>query len=111
MFDLVRALNRFVDQQRLEEADRQAEDVETLLRGAAVLKELAAILGLFRRPPEQKAGADDQMVTRLLDLLVELRAEARKRKDFATADRIRDALGELGVVLEDRPTGTEWVRR
>ncbi len=111
MFDLVRALNRFVDQQQLEQPDRSPADVETLTRGATVLKELAGVLGLFRRPPEQKATGDDELLGRLLDLLVDLRAEARKKKDFATADRIRDALGELGVALEDRPTGTEWARR
>jgi len=111
MFDLVRALNRFVDQQRLEEPDRSPADLETLTRGTTVLKELAGVLGLFRRPPEQPGAADDRLVGQLLDLLIDLRTEARKRKDFATADRIRDALGELGVALEDRPTGTEWVRR
>jgi cysteinyl-tRNA synthetase len=46
-----------------------------------------------------------------MKLLIELRAEARKKKDFATADRIRVTLGEIGVALEDRPGGTEWSRK
>ena len=45
---------------------------------------------------------------RRLGLMVELRAEARKRKDFAVADRIRDGLVKMGVTLEDRKDGTVW---
>ena len=41
-------------------------------------------------------------------LLIDLRAEARKNKDFSTADRIRDGLSEIGVTIEDRKDGTGW---
>ena len=44
----------------------------------------------------------------LMDLLIDLRKEARANKDFATADQIRDALKDAGVTLEDRAGGTEW---
>jgi cysteinyl-tRNA synthetase len=44
----------------------------------------------------------------LMQLLIELRAELRKAKNFALADQIRKRLGELGVTLEDRPGGTGW---
>ena len=43
-------------------------------------------------------------------LLIDVRAAARKSKDFATGDRIRKRLTEIGITLEDRPTGTEWRR-
>jgi cysteinyl-tRNA synthetase len=42
--------------------------------------------------------------------LIDVRAGARKNKDFATADTIRKRLGEIGIALEDRPDGTEWTR-
>ncbi len=109
LFDLVRRLNKFVDDERLEEPGNRAPGkLEVLKRGAAVLCEVSATLGLFRRPPKEEPAGDDQLVGKLMDLLIEIRAEARKGKDFATADRIRSSLAELGITLEDRPGGTEW---
>ena len=43
-----------------------------------------------------------------MQLLIDLRAEARKAKNFALADQIRQRLGQIGVTLEDRPGGTGW---
>ncbi len=65
-------------------------------------------MGLFSRPVEQEKAGDDGRFGKLMALLIELRAEARKKKDFATSDRIRNALTEAGITLEDRPGGTEW---
>ena len=108
LFELVRRLNKFVDDRKLEEKNSgDSAGPSALRKGAKTLRELSAALGLFREPP-QDASADDELVGKLLDLLLEVRAEARKTKDFATADRIRNSLAELGVTLEDRPGGTEW---
>jgi len=111
LFDLVRRLNKFVDDERLEGSKGKAAAVESLRRGATTLRELAGTLGLFRKPVEQKGGADDALVDGLMRLLIDLRAAARKNKDFATADQIRNRLGELGLTLEDRPGGTEWTKQ
>jgi len=121
LFDLVRRLNKFADDEKLEEAaKRDAARLAALEQGAKTLRELGATLGLFRKPPTPTTGtlshgADaflvrgpDALIPQLLDLLVELRTNARKAKDFASADRIRTRLAELGVTLEDRPGGTEW---
>ena len=40
--------------------------------------------------------------------MIDLRADARKNKNFAVADKIRDGLGPIGITLEDRAGGTEW---
>jgi cysteinyl-tRNA synthetase len=110
LFDLVRELNKYADQEGLEQpAKRDPAKLASLKRATVVFKELAGTLGLFRRPPEEAAPTgDNELTARLLDLLVEIRAEARKARDFATADKIRDSLAEIGVALEDRPGGTEW---
>jgi cysteinyl-tRNA synthetase len=75
-----------------------------------MLGELAGTLGLFRQPPPRRASEDDSLLGPIMELVIELRAAARKNKDFATADKIRKRLTELGVALEDRPGGTEWTR-
>ncbi|MBX3412257.1 MAG: cysteine--tRNA ligase [Pirellulales bacterium] len=112
LFDLVRLLNKFVDENKLEERDKQTPELMGRLReGALTLRELSAILGLFREPVVQAdaAGGDD-LADGLMQLIIEIRAESRKKKDFATADKIRDALTALRVTLEDRPDGTGWKR-
>jgi cysteinyl-tRNA synthetase len=55
-------------------------------------------------------AADDGLETKVAPLL-EARSEARKRKDFAESDRIRDELLAMGVEIKDGPTGTTWSRR
>ena len=111
LFDLVRSLNKLADTEKLEEGTPSAAKLEQFKRGAALLRELSATLGLFLKPVEAKAaGGDGALVGQLVELLIEARANARKNKDFATADTIRKRLGEIGIVLEDRPGGTEWTR-
>ena len=70
---------------------------------------MANTVGLFRAPVAeagQPTGANDELVGKLMKLFIEVRADARKNKNFATADGIRKGLTAIGVVLEDRPDGT-----
>jgi cysteinyl-tRNA synthetase len=65
------------------------------------------ILGLI--PDEiSGTGGSPGLEEALIRLLVDLRATARKNKDYATSDAIRDRLAEIGVILEDRSDGTVW---
>jgi cysteinyl-tRNA synthetase len=61
-------------------------------------------LGLFERPPSSRGGAWSTLVPILLDA----RARARSRGDFAEADRIRDQLTAIGVRVEDGAGGSRW---
>ena len=75
---------------------------------AQLYRELGGqVLGVV---PEQAAatGADAEREAGLIRLLIEMRAEARARKDFAASDKIRDRLKDLGVTLEDGKSGTTW---
>ena len=111
LFDFVRSVNKFIDQHGLE-ANKPAAELAALEAKLLVLRELTGVLGLFLEPPKAAAGgADEGLVAKLMELVIEIRANARKAKDFATADLVRNRLGEAGVVLEDRPDGTGWSRK
>ena len=109
LFDLVRTLNKFADAASLEDANaRNEQDVATFKLGVTTLRELTQVLGLFREPPQKDSGGDDALVGKLVDLLIQIRKDARANKDFATSDRVRDELAAMGVVLEDRKGETTW---
>jgi cysteinyl-tRNA synthetase len=78
---------------------------------AARLKATAGLLGLLQDNPEdwfkRAPGADDVDADEI-ERLIEARNAARKDRDFATADRIRDELTERGIELEDGAGGTRW---
>ena len=109
LFDMTRLLNRAIEEKKLETAGTDADKAE-LVEAATVLKELAQILGVFREEPAEPAAADDGLTDALMKILIELRLAAKKRKDFETADKIRDDLKAVGIVLEDRPGETTWSR-
>lgn len=81
---------------------------------ASQLKALAGILGLLGREPRQflqGGGRVDGDEEKWIEEQIRARVEAKKLKNFAEADRIRNELFEKGIVLEDRPGGkTEWRR-
>ncbi len=92
---------------RLHRASSAAEREEV----AGRLRASAALLGLLGQDPAAwlRGGTGGLDETRIEALLAE-RAEARRKRDFATADRIRDELARAGIVIEDTPQGTIWRR-
>jgi len=96
---------------RLGDAARKAADPRDRKAAKAALLGAGRFLGLLQQDPEawfkhdaSGGGVDTAWVERLL---VE-RAEARKRRDFTTSDRIRDELAAAGVIIEDGPQGARW---
>ena len=108
LYELLTALNRFVDTRGLEAGKGTPDDLRAFERGVLTLKEFSQILGVFEKPIEVPAGGDDKLTSALMQLLIDLRNQARKDKNFAVADQIRKRLTELNVTLEDRPGGTGW---
>ncbi len=95
MFDLVRVINQARDAGANDEQLQPAQDK---------LRELAGVLGL-RLDQEEKG---QQAAEPFIDLLVTLRTDLRKQKQWALSDQLRDRLAELGVILEDSKEGTTW---
>lgn len=81
---------------------------------ASQLKALGSVLGLLERDPRQFLqgnGTVDENEEKWIEAQIQARREAKKTRDFAKADKIRNELLEKGIVLEDKPGGkTEWRR-
>ncbi|MES2553699.1 MAG: cysteine--tRNA ligase [Pseudomonadota bacterium] len=83
------------------------------LETAAILKSLSGMLGLLERSPEtflQGVVSADGYTSEKIEALIASRLEARRAKNFAESDRVRQELLQNGVVLEDTPQGTTWRR-
>lgn len=72
---------------------------------AAYSETAGAVLGIL---PQEEAGGSAQREAALIQMLIDLRTQARKAKNWAESDRLRDELAAIGVVLEDRTDGTVW---
>jgi cysteinyl-tRNA synthetase len=109
LFELARLANRYCDEQNLEGAGADNRTMGDLTLLMATIKELANILGIFQKPPAQAGGSQqNELLNQVMQLVIDLRAEARAAKNFATADAIRDGLAPAGIKIEDRPGGAEW---
>ena len=107
LFDMAGCLNRFLDETRLEtHADEKLRAMAQA--GGGTFMALARLLGLLIERPATTAFSDDAKTRKLVDLLVEVRKMARQAKQFEISDHVRDQLTALGIVLEDRPDGTQW---
>ncbi|MEL6372097.1 MAG: cysteine--tRNA ligase [Pseudomonadota bacterium] len=91
-----------------------ANQMEGLAKATAIgrLRAAGQLMGLFQADPEAwfKEGTTDGPDAAQIEALIEERAAAKKAKDYARADEIRDQLTELGVLIEDGPDGTTWRR-
>jgi cysteinyl-tRNA synthetase len=91
-----------------------ALDDEDFAEAAVLLGQVLAmtdVLGINPLAPEWASNADsgaERALGALVERLVSDRETARKSRDFTTADRIRDELGQAGISIEDTPTGAHW---
>ncbi len=104
LFDLARELNK------AKETDFDGAQVL-----AFTLKKLASLLGLLQDDPEDflknSVSQDDALTNAAIEHSIQARLDAKKAKNWALADKIRDDLKEQGVILEDSPNGqTSWCR-
>jgi len=111
------------------QVENREESPIRLARGYALLNDLRDAIGLGQALEPRAGGLGEEACEAVLELLgsihpaakeqqppaeqaldelIRLRAEARKSKDFATADKIRDDLAKAGILLEDKPGETVW---
>lgn len=87
-------------------------DIEKAANLGALLKKLGGVLGLLALEPEKylqgATGADVELDSAKIEELIATRQEARKARNWALADKARDELTAMGVVIEDGPNCTTW---
>ena len=96
IFELTRDINKALASDDL--------SVEFLEKAKEIFMELVTLFG-FEKKESENSDEDAE-----IDALVAQRAEAKKAKDWATADKIRDDLKARGIVIEDTPQGAKWKR-
>jgi cysteinyl-tRNA synthetase len=101
IFELIRSLNSAIDAGELGRGDLPA------IRDAFALFDATLGIISLRRAEEERPPVPIDEIERL----IEERNAARRRRDFAAADRVRDDLAARGVLLEDSPSGTRWKRK
>ena len=99
-------LSRLLQSARAQVAEGQL-GAGAFLMGTGEMVTLARVLGLLEPAARQAATIDPELKARI-ESLVWLRHEARKRRDFAEADRLRAELSGMGVVVEDTRDGGVW---
>jgi cysteinyl-tRNA synthetase len=77
---------------------------------ARLLRALGGTLGLLQDPPQAFLQAGAGIAEAEIQSMIEARSQAKRERDFARADHIRDALMAQGVLLKDSPQGTTWSR-
>lgn len=92
LFDLARDINTIISKK---------PSKAVLLKAQKLFEELADVLGILYVGKDKNLDAE-------IEALIEQRQQARKNRDFATADRIRDELKAQGITLEDTPQGVKW---
>ena len=98
LFQIARATNKAMSEKTL--SKKAAE------RHIALIDEFNGILNII----PQDDGADDETLDNVLNILIDLRGELRKKKMYDLADMIRDRLKESGIALEDSSDGAKWKR-
>lgn len=96
LFEHLRPLRKEIEEGRVPSNIDEVKDfLEAMVDG---------VLGIW----PSSSGGDEELVDDLVNILLELRSEARENKNFELADRIRDELQEMGVEVMDKPGGTTY---
>lgn len=121
LFDMARLLNTW-------NATADTAEIPAIAAGLSQMTELAEVLGIdltedrggdeadaelnhaLKALLKELGGSEAMGIEKQMTVLLELREAARKAKDFAKSDRIRDGLKSLGILIEDTPQGPRWRR-
>lgn len=85
-------------------------DGKLLAVADSVFTEMCGVIGVLENTQVQEAAGEQRggKESELVELIVSMRQEARREKNYALADALRNKLGDIGIVLQDTPQGVKW---
>ena len=84
---------------------------EAIAEVKRIFKFMTEVIGVLEKAWEGNTGADAAEYEQLMDVILSVRQACREQKQWALADCIRDRLAEIGITIEDSPTGARWKKR
>ena len=106
MFELARDVNAYYSEYAAGKIQPRGTDAYMIMRVSEIFTDMASTIGIFESVEE--TAADSELVDKLMKIIVDIRQDARKNKNWAVADKIRDDLKAAGIALEDTPQGVKW---
>lgn len=100
LFELAKTMNGYVQENPVPS--------EELAEAQRTLVELGDVLGFDLLHPAQVHIENDEILTQVMDAVMQIRSKSRQKKDWEMADFIRDVLKEKGIIIEDTPQGARW---
>ena len=99
LFDAMRIINL------VKEGKEKMSSEDMAILGETYRTFIEDILGLA---PEEQSGQKDELIKELMGTIIDIRADVRAKKDFATSDQIRDKLLKINIQIKDGKEGTSW---
>ncbi|MDQ0202775.1 cysteine--tRNA ligase [Pectinatus haikarae] len=103
MFDLTKKINVYY---QAVAAGEVAADRKNLNEVLSVYTDMTDILGILQIQSDDEGSS--RLVDSLMNIIISIRQDARKDKNWAVADKLRDELKKIGIIIEDSPTGARW---
>jgi len=100
LFELAKTMNGHVQENPVP-SEGLAEAQKTLI-------ELGEVLGFDLLHPTQVPVEKDEILTQVMEIVLQIRSRSRQKKDWEMSDFIRDALKDKGILIEDTPQGARW---
>ena len=108
MFGLAKEINVYYNAVTTGKVEYSSEDYSKV-RDAYFM--MAEVLGILEPERQEKIDGSQELIEQLMDIIIDIRQDARQSKNWAIADKVRDSLGAVGIILEDSPQGVRWKKR
>ncbi|WP_196592709.1 cysteine--tRNA ligase [Pectinatus sottacetonis] len=104
MFDLTKKINIYYQAVVTGEITPDKANITKII---TIFNEMTDILGILQNSPSRQQE-NSQLINKLMDIIISVRQDARENKNWNISDKIRDELKNIGITIEDSPTGARW---